>query len=145
MNDIPRYLAKLELEHEVLSIWHERGTRLAAEARRAAADRSSTGMILADSYLRRMDDPVEIGDRVFWVRFKDSRPQVTESCEIKVKCYDNHDHDGSGKCFYDDDAEMWCRYRIPDPDDLDELVWEAEDIARAEAYRASFIHKGAAA
>lgn len=138
MNDIPRYLAELQLQHEVLSAWQSRGLRLAAEARMAAADRSSVGMVRADNLLNAMDKPIEIGSRIFFVRFKHPRPEVIESCEIKVKCYDNHEHDGSDRCFWDDDAEMWCRYWIPDPNDLDEMIWEAEDIARAEAYRASF-------
>jgi len=138
MNNLTTYLAELELQHQVLSAWQSRGERLASEARMAAADRSSAGMLRADNLLHAMDKPIEIGSRIFFVRFKHPRPEVVESCEIKVKCYDNHDHFGSGRCFYDADSETWMRYWIPDPNDLDEMIWEAEDIARAEAYRASF-------
>lgn len=148
-SEMQRYIDNLATQAEILSLWHDRQQQLASEARMiAASDRSSLGMMRADAKLRDMDRFIEYGGRIYFVRISQAtrRPEIIESCEIKVRCH--HDLCSGETCWYDADAEMNLRWWIPDPDDLDEMVWEAEQLAAAEQYRRNVLHQtttGAAA
>jgi len=146
MQDVTTYVAHLDTISRVLSEWHERGTRLAAEARQVAAtDRSSLGMIAADRLLHRIDAAIWCDGKPYFVRFEDQRPQVIESVELVVECH--HWHENCRECWLDEVTGQRLRMWVPDPDELEEFAWEAQQIAEAEAYRRNVLHQttGAAA